>query len=371
MSWRHHIEIDLRALRTNIATVQKLAGHRELIAMIKANAYGLGIERCAPIYAEMGVNILAVAALSEVQRIRTVAPQQRILLLGPLLPHELQEFMDAPVEICISSAQELNVLTACAQQYNTALAVHLDIDTGMGRNGCLPQDASALIEHINDSEQLELAGICAHYPSAQNQGFSSVQDSIFESIIASCDQKLPINCLIHRANSEGLLLRDQGSCNAVRVGLLHTGVNLTTNINTELQEVLRWSTQIALCKKLPEQHSISYNRTHRLQKDSHIAVIPVGYADGIPIALSNCGRVLIHQQQCPILGRVTMDYIMVDISKLGDHGNNVSTGDEVVLIGQQGDAYQSISDFSQQAQTIPYDILCGLRHHRAKITYNE
>ena len=357
MTWRHRIDIDLVALRHNMKIVRELAEHQDVIAVVKADAYGLGIERCAPIYDEMGVTVLAVAALSEALQIRALLPDQRILLLGSLLPHEYESFIDAQLEIWVSSIDEVKSLITLANQHEQSVAVHLAIDTGMGRNGCLPEQAESIINAIIENDALRLAGICTHYPQAYDHVFSAEQEKIFDALVESFDDRLPIDCLIHRANSEGLLYRPAGPCNAVRVGLLLTGHN-PTDRELDLIPVLSWSSAITLIKDLPSKHGVSYNHIHSLKRTSQVAVVPVGYADGLPIQLSNVGRVLINGHSCPILGQVTMDYIMVDVTDLEQH---VAVGDQVILLGEQDGKYISIFDIAKAAQTIPYDILCGLR----------
>ncbi len=366
MTWRHCIDIDLVALRHNIRVVRKLAAHQDVIAVVKADAYGLGIKQCAPIYDELGVSVLAVAAVSEAVRIRQLLPDQRILVLGSLLPHEYYEFMRARLEIWVSAADEIKQLSALALQNNQAINVHLGIDTGMSRNGCLVEEAEELLQLIINDELLKLAGICTHYPQAYDAETCVQQEIIFDQLIEQFDSRLPIDCLIHRANSEGLLYRPAGPCNAVRIGLLLSGCN-PSDKDIPLQNVLRWSSAVSLVKQIKQGQGVSYNHLARVNRDSRIAIIPVGYADGLPIQLSNRGVVLIHGHPCPILGQVTMDYIIVDTT---DIKGDVQLGDEVVIIGKQGNEEITLIDIATAAQSIPYDILCSLRG-RGKWTYHD
>ena len=357
MTWRHRIDIDLVALRHNIKVVRQLADHRDVIAVVKADAYGLGIEHCAPIYEELGVTVLAVAAVTEANRLRDLLPEQRILLLGALLPHEYEAFIDANLEIWVNNLEEIEILSQLAQKHEQAVHVHLGIDTGMGRNGCHPLQAETLLDAIIADDALRLAGICTHYPQAYDATYSEKQEAVFDKLIEAFDPKLPIDCLIHRDNSEGLLYRPPGPCNAVRVGLLLTGHN-PSDQDIDLIPVLKWSSAVTLVKELAAGQGVSYNHLITLERDSRVAIISVGYADGLPIQLSNNGSVLIHGQLCPILGQVTMDYIIVDVT---DIQGTVRTGDEVVLIGEQDNTYIDIFAMAKAAQTVPYDILCGLR----------
>ncbi len=355
MSWRHRVDIDLVALRHNIKVVRKLADHQDVIAVVKANAFGLGIEQCAPIYDELGVSVLAVASVSEAQAIRELLPQQRILILGPLLPHEHDDFVSCQAEIMVSSKEEVEILGKLTQAQS--INVHLDIDTGMGRNGCSIEDCEALLQLINGNETLHLAGISTHYPQAYDDSFSTQQEKIFDDLITKFHELLPIDCLIHRANSAGLIYRPPGPCNAVRVGLLLTGASHGES-DIGLEPVVKWSSAVALVKNIKAKQGVSYNHSCHVDRDSRIAIIPVGYADGLPIHASNSGQVLIHGHRCPILGQVTMDYVIVDVT---DIDGEVLVGDEVILIGEQGAETISIAECAHNANTIPYDILCGLR----------
>lgn len=357
MSWRHCIDIDLAALRHNLRVVRELAEHQDVIAVVKADAYGLGIEQCAPIYDEMGVTVLAVAAVSEARYLRTLLPEQRILLLGSLLAHEHHDFLEARAEIWVSNTDEISELSELARTHDQEINIHLGIDTGMNRNGCSVAASEALLEQINADPLLHLAGICTHYPQASDPVLSEQQETVFDALVERFHERLPIDCLIHRANSEGLIHRPAGPCNAVRVGLLLTGVNPSDH-ELDLQPVLRWSTAVTLVKDVPAGQGISYNHLLVTDRDTRMAVLPVGYADGLSIQLTNNGSVLVHGHVCPILGQVTMDYIMVDVT---DVQHPVKRGDEAVLIGEQGDHCITVNHMAHAAQTIPYDILCSLR----------
>ena len=164
---------------------------------------------------------------------------------------------------------------------------------------------------------------------------------------------------IHRANSEGILVRPLDACNAVRAGLLLTGVEESTVGGRQLRTAIRWISAISLVKQLPRGHTVSYNRTVTLGRDSTIALVPVGYADGYPFQCSNRGAaVLVAGQRCPILGRVTMDYLIIDVTDLS---RQPVPGDQVVLLGAQGDEAITVAELASWAQSIPYDVLCGFR----------
>ncbi len=354
MNWRNRVEVSYKALADNAQRIQALAAPRQLIAVVKADAYGLGLERCARIYHEAGALIIAVAALSEADRVRRAVPQARILLLGSPLPEERAAVIASAYEVCCTSAEEITEFASLARHERQR--VHLFIDTGMGRAGCLPAQAPELVQRILASPSLHLAGIASHYPMALNDAVSTTQEAILAQVLAALPP-LPEDCLIHLANSEGLVVRPPIG-QAVRIGLLLTGAADPSLGHLDLQPTMRWVSSVSVVKALPAGHGISYQHQHVLDRDSIVALIPVGYADGYPLALSGRGQVLIQGRRVPILGRVTMDYVIVDVSDLP---HQPRPGEEVVLIGRQDDEEITVTELARLADTLPYDILCGLR----------
>lgn len=361
MAERNRVEISYGALQHNVRVVRAAAAPRALIAVVKADAYGLGVERCARIYVEAGVAGVAVATVGEAQRVAAAVPATRIMLLGSPLPEERQAVVDADCDVWVSSGDEILDFAARAQPHRPA-RLHLAVDTGMGRSGCRPDQALDLARLIVAQPNLRLVGVATHYPQALDADFAQQQEQAFETFLAELRVlmgPLPQAFWIHQANSEGLLARPVGSCTAVRVGILLTGVLVGEVDGAGLRPALRWRSAVTLVKELPSGHSISYNRTYTLARDSRVALVSVGYADGYPFQCSGKGAcVLIRGQRCAILGRVTMDYLVVDVTDLP---LAPVPGEEVVLLGEQGSASITVAELAQWAATIPYDILCGFR----------
>ena len=356
MAWRNRVEVSYGALRHNVGRIRELAGGRDVIAVVKADAYGLGLERCARIYHEAGVAALAVAAVSEADRVRSAVPEARVILLGSPLPEERPAAVASGYEVFVSSIEEVQEFAHLASQ-RAPLAVHVDVDTGMGRWGATPELAPAIVREVLSWTTLRLAGIASHYPMAEDPVIAGAQEAAMASLVAGLPQ-LPEGCWIHYTNSEGLLLRPSSPGNVVRVGLLLTGINPEGCPDAGLRPAVRWVSSLSLVKQLPAGHGISYNRTHILARESMIGIVPVGYADGYSIALSGRGTVLVQGQRCPILGRVTMDYLVVDLTDLP---HPPSPGEPVVLFGAQGREVITVTEMARLAGTIPYDVLCGLR----------
>ncbi|TVR44108.1 MAG: alanine racemase [Planctomycetota bacterium] len=356
-SWRNRVEISYGALGHNVRAVQAAVTPRRLFAVVKADAYGLGVERCARIYIEAGAAGVAVATVGEAQRVAAAVPGARIMLLGSPLPDEREAVVAGGFEVWVSSREEILDFAHLGHPQRPA-RLHLAIDTGMGRSGCGPDEAVALGRLIRSQAGSELVGIATHYPEALDPIGSLAQEAIFEAILEGL-QPIDQEVLIHRANSEGSILRPPGPCNAVRVGLLLTGVESAEVAGVRLRPAIRWVSAISLVKKLPAGHSVSYNRTYRLTRDSVVALVPVGYADGYPFQCSNRGaQVLVGGRRCNILGRVTMDYVIIDVTDLP---RSPVAGDPVVLLGDQGADAITVTELADWAGSIPYDILCGFR----------
>jgi len=356
MAWRNRVEVSYRALRANLRAVQAAAVPRQVIAVVKADAYGLGLERCARIYQQAGAAALAVAALGEADRVRRSAPDARIILLGSPLPEERSAVVASAYEVCCSSAEEIGEFATLASA-RAPHPVHIAVDTGMGRFGAVPEQAGDLVRLVLSSPTLRLAGLATHYPMAGDAALASDQEQRMDALLKSLPP-LPADCWIHTANSEALLLRPSGAAHAVRIGLLLTGVLPEGVRDPGVVGAVTWLSAISLIKRLPAGHGISYNRSHVLARDSVVGIVPVGYADGYPIALSGKSTVLVHGQRCPVLGRVTMDYCIVDLTDLA---RPAVPGEAVVLFGRQGEESITVNELAALAGTIPYDILCGLR----------
>jgi len=356
MAWRNRVEVSYAALRHNLAAVREAVGDKAVIAVAKADGYGLGLARVARLYHEAGADAVAVAAVSEADRVRSAVPRARILLLGSPLPEERPAVVTSGYEVCCSSREELLEFAALARSARPQ-GVHLFIDTGMGRAGCSPEEAPELCGLILETPGLVLRGIASHFPMGIDDAASAPQEERIRAVLDSLPE-LPDGLWIHTANSETALARPGAPGNAVRAGLILTGTLPEGCPDPGLRPAVRWLSSVSLVKSLPAGHAVSYNRTTILERDSLVVLVPVGYADGYPFGASGRGRVLIAGCPCPILGRVTMDYLVVDVT---DGPQPPVPGDAVVLLGRDGGAEISVNDLARLAGTIPYDILCGLR----------
>jgi alanine racemase len=330
------------------------------LAVVKADAYGHGMPQIVRRLMQSGVDCFAVANVAEAADIRHMGAGWPILILSPLLPEEDRFLVEYDLTATVSTLEECQRLQTLGQAHGTQIKVHLKVDTGMGRLGIWHTHAAVLLEKIHSMSALKLEGIYTHFSSADcDPAFTQTQRQRFLAVLEA-NAPLSEDLLIHADNSAGIdSLSGDSPYNAVRIGLLQFGVPPYPESalgRVAVEPVFSFHTRIGLIKDLPVGTDISYARTHQLERDSRLAVLTSGYGDGMPLALSNRGQVLIHGQRCPILGRVTMDQTIVDVTdcpkaKIGDH---------VVLIGKNESSEITATEFSQHAQTIPWETLCSV-----------
>ena len=354
-------EINLTAFERNLKRIQAaLPSHMRYLAVVKADAYGHGMPQIVRRLMQTGIDFFAVANVAEAADIRHMGSGWPILILSPLLPEEDQLLVDHDLTATVSTLEECERLNVLGIDNKTEIKVHLKIDTGMGRIGIWHSQAPKLLERIREMPGLQLGGVYTHFSSADsNPDFTQTQRARFLAAL-DANAPLPDDLLIHADNSAGIdSLSGESPFNAVRIGLLQFGVPPYPNSalgRVNVEPVFSFHTRISLVKYLPVGTDISYGRTHQLARDSRIAILTAGYGDGVPLELSNCGYVLIHGKACPILGRVTMDQTIVDVTECAE----AQIGDCVVLIGKNQDKEISTSEFSQKATTIPWETLCSV-----------
>jgi len=355
-------EIDLAALERNLRLIRaSLPPHMRYVAVVKADAYGHGLPQTVARLMHAGADLFAVANVSEAEAIRELGPGWPILLLSPLLPEEDRYLAELDLAATVSTEDEVARFDAVGRAAGKPVSVHMKIDTGMGRLGVWHKRAPELYLKIRAAGHVRLAGVFTHFASPDDDpAFTSEQRRRFLAVLQHCEG-LPLKDLfIHADNSAGIETLPGGSpFNAVRVGLLQFGVlphpnSLLAQVHTE--PVLSFHTRVGIVKDLPRGTGISYGRTCTLSRDSRVAVLTAGYGDGLPRAASNRAQVLVRGRRCPVLGRVTMDQTVVDVTDVP----GVESGDEVVLVGRQQGAEISLAEFSRWADTIPWETLCSV-----------
>ncbi|MDF9832956.1 alanine racemase [Ereboglobus sp. PH5-5] len=358
-------EIDLAALERNLRLIRaSLPPHMRYVAVVKADAYGHGLQQVAARLMHAGADLFAVANLAEAASLREIGPGWPILLLSPLLPEEDRYLVEYDLIVTVSTSDEVRRFDAVGRAAGRPVTVHLKIDTGMGRAGIWHECAEKLCAEILASPNIRLGGVYTHFASPdEDASFTDEQRKRFLKALACCPKLDLSQLFVHADNSAGLdTLEAAGPFNAVRIGLLQFGIvpgrdGLLAHVKTE--PTFSFKTRVGIVKKLPLGTGISYGSTHTLRRDSKVAVLTAGYGDGIPRSVSNRASVLVHGIRCPVLGRVTMDQTVIDITDIPTM-TKVASGDECVIIGRQDGAEITISEFSHAADTIPWETLCSV-----------
>ncbi len=351
--------IDLAALAHNYGEVKRRSGDRRVLAVVKAQAYGHGAVPVARRLAELGAPMLGVALVEEGRELRDSGITTSILVMGPVFPEQAGEVVRLGLTPVVFSRAFARGLSVCAEREGRTVAVHVKIDTGMGRVGLPPAEAAGLIADLVKLPGIVLEGLMTHFADAdlQDRQFASMQMDRFESLIHTLDERGIAVPLRHAANSAAVLAFDRALLTMVRPGLMLYGYDPREKRGEQvLRPVLSWVTKIAFVKRVAAGTPVSYGRTFVTRRESLIATIPVGYADGFDRALSNQGEALVRGARVPVAGRVCMDMTMLDVTDVP----SAAEGDEVVLIGMQGNESITADDIAKKIGTIPYEVLCGI-----------
>lgn len=329
------------------------------IAMVKANAYGHGINEVSKHLETIGIDYLGVFSVSEACKIRKAGIESPILIFG--IPHHtsFQLLSDLSVSLVVSSPNELNEVVEWTSSNKRSLTIHIKVDTGMSRLGFFPEMAREEIRTtLRKYPNVLIEGLCTHFAesSAQDKSFTLLQGDIFKHLINLLNRDGIHIPVIHAANSGAVLHYPEFHFSAVRPGILLYGISPDETQIPELKPALSIESYVGNIKTLATGSYVSYGRTYRCSRPTTIAVIPLGYADGLPLGLSNQGNVIINNFLCPILGSICMNQFMVDISNCP----GATIGSKAILIGYSQDHSISVHDVAKQASTIPYDILCRL-----------
>jgi alanine racemase len=350
-NYRCWAEIDRSALRGNVAFLrQKFGLGVEFLAVVKANAYGHGMIDVARTIADQ-TNIFGVANLEEATVLRG-AVQNPIAILGPALPEERPMIAESAFIPSVSTLEEARDFDRVAG--GRKVPVIFKIDTGMGRMGVLEREAVAVFKEVHALSSVEVHSVSTHLTvSDQDEEFTRGQLDHFARLIRQLRAEIPGDYKAHVLQTAGVLAFAEEPFEIVRPGMLIYGISSLPEFQSALHPVMRWKARIALIRDMPAGHGISYGRTFITPKKMRVATLSCGYADGYPRHLSNRGTsVLVRGQRCPLLGRVTMDLMMIDVS----HLPAAAVGDEVVLMGRQGDEEVSCTELADRAHTITWEI---------------
>jgi len=364
------IEISKSKLRHNIQTIRSLIGPKVLLAAcVKANAYGHGIKETAKLMIQYGVDWLAVNSIEEAEILRQSGITKPIIVMGYVQRSDLEKVAILDLRIFISDFSTAESLSQVAQKTNKQIPVHIKVDTGMSRLGVLDTKAKDLIIKIKQLKGIKAEGLVTHFATADDfdnrEGFKE-QFHRFQLLLQELKKENIHIPLVHCANSSAVLLYPETYFDMVRPGLALYGYYDNEEIKKYCQQkgvnlspILSLKTKVALVKKIPPGRGVSYNFLFRTSKTMKVAVIPIGYYDGIDTRLTNKGFVLIRGKRARILGRVCMNMLIVDV----DNISNVHKEDEVVVIGEQGKEKITADEIAELTGMINYEVLTRLREN--------
>jgi alanine racemase len=354
-------EVDLEALSYNYHQLRRLASPSvKFLAVVKADAYGHGAIPVSKKLEELGADFLGVARVQEGVELRNGGITKPILVLSGVYQEEVDAVLDYNLIPLVYRWEIAKALSAAAGKRGKKIPIHIKVDTGMGRIGVLAEEAPAFADRVRKLENIEIEGIASHLSTADEEdpAFAGEQVQRFSRTIEEM-KNLDIDPpFMHIANSAALVNLPAAHFNVVRPGIMLYGSYPSPSLKDKvsLRQVMSWKSRIADLKKLPVGYPISYGRTFITQRPSLIAAIPVGYADGYHRLFSNQGEVLIRGMRVPVVGRVCMDWTMVDVTAVA----SVAVGDEVVLMGPQSGQEITPEEMGGWIGTISYEILCSV-----------
>lgn len=354
------VEIDLGALGHNVAALRaRLGPAARILAVVKADAYGHGLVPVARAL-EGRVEYFGVGPVAEGLALRRAGVRAPILVFSPVPPDSSEALGAHELTFTVSAAWQLDALRVLAAERRRKIAVHVKIDTGMGRLGVPHREAASLLTQVLAEPLLVLEGLMTHFPDAESDPprFAREQLERFSAIVAELAARGVQVPYLHAANSSGILNVAGAALTLARPGLALYGVLPHDALGTRiaLRPVLSLLSRVAFLKTLSSGDTVSYGRTYRARRATTVAVVPVGYAHGYPFAASNRARALVRGERVPIAGRVCMDSLMLELPR----GLQVQVGDPVTLIGEAAGQSIGVTDLARWSDTIPYEILTRL-----------
>lgn len=360
-------EISRKNLLHNLNSIKKLTGPSvKMMAVVKANAYGHGAEIISKI-CESQVDYFGVVCLYEARELREAGIKKPILILNYIDGESLDKCVELDLSLNIMDENLLSDLDKIARRKNKRVAIHVKVDSGMHRLGLLTEDAIKFIIKTENYKNIILEGLFTHFATADEKSLAFTYQQLmeFNKVIVKLKEKKIKIPIIHAANSAATLRLKQAHFDMVRPGIILYGLGLSAEFELPFKPapVMALKTKIVQIRRINKRETVGYGRTFRAEKETIVASIPVGYADGFTRAPKNWGKVLVRGQFANVVGRVSMDQSSIDITEI----ENAAVGDEVVLIGSQGKKQIKAEDAAKQTGTINYEIVARLANRVSRI----
>jgi alanine racemase len=354
-----HLEVDLAVLAENYRAIAAHVAPARVMPILKANAYGHGLVEVARVLERLGAPYVGVAYLEEGLRLRQQGVRLPVLVLGGIVGSQIPRFVQENLTLTASSVDKLRAIEAHAAAAGRMALVHLKIDTGMERIGVHWYSAESLLEESLRCRHVRVEGIFTHFANADGRDlrYARLQLERFEEVLRFYERRAIPPPLRHAANSGAILQLRESHFDLVRPGILFYGARPSAEVPAliPVQQALRWLTRVVFFKVVKAGHPVSYGGDWVAPAETRVVTLPVGYGDGYTRAMSARAEVIVHGKRYPVVGRICMDQIMVSIG-----WDSAYNGDEVVLLGRQGDAAISIEEMAAWAGTIAHEILTSI-----------
>jgi len=351
------LEIDLGAIAHNVQAMQKLADTR-VMAVVKANGYGHGLVPAARSAVEAGAAYCGVARIDEAIEIRDGGVAAPVLVLGETPNSRMADATAHHISVTVYNQAQLDALAAAARSAGETVQVHVKVDTGMTRLGAEPHAAFGLLQALQTIPGVKVEGLFTHFARADEPSAASTdkQAALFDDLLGEVTSAGLRPPLVHTANSAAALTRPSARFDMVRPGIAIYGLNPSEEVRVpeDFRPALVWKARLTTVREVPAGTGVSYGHRYVTPKDERLGVIPVGYGDGF--RREPGARVLIHGRWAPVVGRVCMDQTIINLDDVPD----AATGDEVVIVGRQGDEGLRPGDLAEVWGTVGYEVVCGL-----------
>jgi alanine racemase len=363
-----HLEVDLGRLAHNYQVIQAHVGRARVMPILKANAYGHGLVQVARKLEQIGAPYVGVAYLEEGLRLRQEGVRLPVLVMGGIVGSQIPRFLDADLTLTASSVDKLAAIDECAAHKGKRARVHLKIDTGMERIGVHWYSAEPLLEAATRAKHVEIEGIFTHFANADEPDLThaKLQLERFAEVLRFYERhSLPMP-LRHSANSGAIMRLPESHFDMVRPGILFYGASPSVDLALTLpvKQALRWLTNVVFFKVVKPGHAISYGSRFTPHALTRVITLPVGYGDGYARAMEHA-EVIVRGARYPVVGRICMDQIMVDIG-----WSSAFNGDEVVLLGEVGEQSIRIEELARWANTIPHEVLTSINTRVPRVYVN-
>jgi len=359
------LEVNLDAIAHNVRRIKQIIGENtQIIAVVKANAYGHGAIEVSETLLENGVTMLGVAVIEEGIVLREAGIKAPILVCGLTMNDQLESLVMYNLTATICDLKAVKALSRIASKNKKKARVHIKIDTGMGRLGIPSEDTLNFVKTINQMKNIEIEGIFTHFAATNEENgiYTRKQFEKYKKALLELEREGINIPLKHVANSAAILSSSCFHLDAVRPGIIIYGLFPSPKAKqaVQLKPVAEFKTKIVFLKEAPAGKNIGYGETYTTTRPTRIATLPVGYADGYSWLLSNNGEVLVRGERAPIIGRICMDLCMIDVT----HIERVQIGDEAVLWGKQGSEMISVEEVAQKTGSIVYEVICMVDKER-------